>query len=121
MKRIEEMDHYEILNISPGASRKEIEKAYLIGRAAYDKKSLAHYSLLSEEEREHILERIEEAFKILSDPEEKKSYDSKKFTFRSFDKGKAHFRKSTAPMRFEDADAKQGIWKKIKGLVSKDA
>ena len=73
--KIEDMDHYEILNVSRNTSFKEIEKAYLIMKTAYSEGSLAHHSLLKDEERQKMLDRIEEAFIILGDIEKRHIYD----------------------------------------------
>ena len=45
MKPLEEQNHHEVLEIPPGASLEEIERAYQLTRAAYSDDSLALYSL----------------------------------------------------------------------------
>lgn len=96
------MDHYDILNVKRNASFKEIEKAYLIGKAAYSKDSLAHYSLLKDEERQQMLDRIESAFMILGNKEKRHAYDENTLNERDLYKEKAQFRQSTERMFFED-------------------
>lgn len=102
---IEDMDHYEILNVSRNASFKEIEKAYSIGKAAYSKDSLAHCSLLKDEERQQMMDRIEAAFMILGDEEKRQAYDENTLDNRDRYKEKAQFRQSTERMIFEDPAA----------------
>jgi len=103
--KVEDMDHYEILNVSRTASFREIENSYLIGKAAYSKDSLAHYSLLKDKERQQMLDRIEAAFIILRDEEKKQVYDENIFDKHSRYKEKAKFRQSTERMIFEDTAA----------------
>jgi hypothetical protein len=61
-----EMDAYQILEVAPGASRREIERAYYLARLAFGSESLASYSLYSARERTAILERIERAYRTLT-------------------------------------------------------
>ena len=96
------MDHYDILNVSRNASFKEIEKAYLIGKAAYSKDSLAHYTLLKEEERQQMLDRIEAAFMILGDEEKRQAYDENTLDKHDRYIERAKFRQTTERMIFED-------------------
>ena len=100
--KIEDMDHYDILNVKRNTSFKEIEKAYFIGKATYSKDSLAHYSLLKDEERQQMLDRIESAFFILGNEEKRDAYDENTLNVRDQYKEKAHFRQSTERMIFED-------------------
>ncbi len=100
--KIEDMDHYDILNVSRNASFKEIEKSYLIGKAAYSKGSLAHYTLLEEEERQLMLDRIETAYMILGDEDKRQAYDENILDKRDQYKEKAQFRQSTERMIFEE-------------------
>jgi len=57
-KPLEEMTHYEILNIEPASSQQEIEKAYQVAKSAYGYGALAHYGLVPEEERRLMREKI---------------------------------------------------------------
>ena len=72
---LEEMSPYEFLNLKDDATPEEIQEAYLFAVATYRPGSLATYSLVSEEEREKILGRIEEAFQVLCDPAQRQKYD----------------------------------------------
>lgn len=68
-------NYYEVLEVAPNASADDIQKAYTAARSAYSGDSLALYSLLSEEEAHKVLELIEEAYNILSNPTKRKKYN----------------------------------------------
>jgi curved DNA-binding protein CbpA len=67
--------YYDILDLKPDASPQEVREAYLRTKATYNKDSVALYTLVSPEEREEMLRRIEEAYEILSSPEKRRNYD----------------------------------------------
>ncbi len=75
MKRIEELTYYEILEVSPDASTKEIQRAYELARETFDRESLAIYSLFSEKELQEVQGAIEEAYRVLMDENLRKDYD----------------------------------------------
>jgi DnaJ-class molecular chaperone len=106
-KKIEDMDHYEILNVKKSASQEEIQRAYRIGISSYSPDSMAHYTLLSEEEREEMLIRIERAFQVLGDPESRREYDEKTLHRLHIYRDKAYFRQSIERMVIEDASTGQ--------------
>lgn len=70
-----EKNSYELLNIPPGATDREIEDAYLRVRTLYGEDSVATYSLYTSEERETMLKGIIEAYETLKDPAKRKAYD----------------------------------------------
>jgi curved DNA-binding protein CbpA len=75
MKGIDEQTYYEILEVSPAATPKEIQKAYEHAKETFHTDSLAVYSLFTEQEIQGIQVAIEEAFRVLMDEELRKSYD----------------------------------------------
>lgn len=75
MKRIEEQTYYEILEVSPTATAKEIQKAYERAKETFHTDSLAVYSLFTEKEIEGIQAAIEEAYRVLMDEALRKRYD----------------------------------------------
>ncbi len=75
MKRIENQDYYQILEVSYKASWGEIQKAYELAKATYSKNAMAPYSLFDFAERGRILDKIEEAYLILNHPEKRVKYD----------------------------------------------
>ena len=66
---------YEVLEVSPGASFPEIRRAYERVRAIFGPSSLAVYSLVTPEEQRAVLMEIEEAYRILADPELRRTHD----------------------------------------------
>ena len=79
MKRIEEQTYYEILEVSPTATIKEIQMAYERAKETFHSDSLAVYSLFSEEEIHKIQATIEEAHRVLIDEALRKHYDQSHF------------------------------------------
>ncbi len=75
LKGINDQTYYEVLEVSHGATPKEIQRAYEQAKETFDVNSLAIYSLFSEAEVREIQEAIEEAHRILMDEGLRKSYD----------------------------------------------
>lgn len=75
MKPIDDLDHYEVLELPPGAGYEDIERAYQMTRAAYTDGSLALYSIFSSDDASVIRNRIDEAYRVLADPEAREQYD----------------------------------------------
>jgi curved DNA-binding protein CbpA len=68
-------NYYEVLEIPTNAKSEDIYHSYQRAKFAYSSDSLAIYSLISSEECRNILNLIEEAYSILSDPSKRKRYD----------------------------------------------
>lgn len=75
MKPLSQQDYYETLEIPPNASAKEVDRAYQLARSTYSEGSLAGHSVFDRGDVELIRERIEMAFRTLSDPDLRQSYD----------------------------------------------
>jgi curved DNA-binding protein CbpA len=75
IKKIEDLNFYELLEISPQATSQEIHKAYERIRRVYDPNSIALYSLFTAEETAAIHQRIEEAYRTLVYEDNRKKYD----------------------------------------------
>ena len=75
MKRIEEQTYYEILEVAPDATSREIQQAYEHAKETYQNDSVAVYSLFSEKEMEKIQALIEEAHRVLMDETSRRNYD----------------------------------------------
>ncbi|MBI2604832.1 MAG: helix-turn-helix domain-containing protein [Deltaproteobacteria bacterium] len=68
-------NYYEILDVRQDATQNEIRQAYFRVKAAYSKDSAALYSLFDEQETQLVLERVEQAYLVLSNAEKRKEYD----------------------------------------------
>ena len=75
MKKYEDLNHYEALEIPPGASPFEISQAYKDALSIYNEDSLITYSFFDDDERDLILKKIEKAFLTLIDPIKRSNYD----------------------------------------------
>jgi len=75
MKGIDEQTYYEILEVSPTATPKEIQRAYEHAKETFHTDSLAVYSLFTGHEIQEIQVAIEEAYRVLMDEELRKGYD----------------------------------------------
>lgn len=75
MKKYDELNHYEALEIPPGASPFEISQAYKDALSIYNEDSLITYSFFDDSERDLILKKIEKAFLTLTDPIKRAKYD----------------------------------------------
>lgn len=71
----ESTSYYDILDIKPDASPNEIRQAYLRAKAAYGKNSPALYSLFDAADTRKVIEQLEQAYLVLSNPEKRKEYD----------------------------------------------
>ena len=76
MKKIEDLNYYELLEVSPTAGTQEIHKAYERSRRVYEPNSIALYSLFTAEESAAINQRIEEAYRTLVYDDNRKRYDA---------------------------------------------
>ena len=76
IKKIEDMNYYELLEISPAANSTEVHRAYERVRRIYEPNSIALYSLLTPEETAVIHKRIEEAYRTLLYEANRKKYDA---------------------------------------------
>ncbi len=115
-KKPEEMDYYEVLNINRSASQQEIQRAYIVAKAAYQKDSLAHYNLVSEGERKEMMTQIELAYLTLSHPRKRKKYDLKTFQYKNENKDASFYRRSTLKLEIEDGE-KKGFWTRLKNRI----
>jgi DnaJ-class molecular chaperone len=75
MRPLAELTHYEILDLSTGATPFEICQAYKRALEVYSEDSVVIYSLFSSEERKEILARVDEAFATLNDGKARYQYD----------------------------------------------
>lgn len=76
MKPLVDQDHYQILEVPRDAGPQAIEKAYRLQRATYSDESIAVYSLMDEGDVEVLRERIELAWRVLSNEASRREYDA---------------------------------------------
>ena len=75
MKPLRDQTYYEVLEVPVDATSGEIQRAYDLARLTYGKNSIASYSLFSTAELGQILEKVEQAYHTLIDPQKRKDYD----------------------------------------------
>ena len=75
MKGIKDQTYYEILEINPTATSKEIQRAYEHAKETFHADSVAVYSLFSEDEVKEIEGAVEEAYRVLMDDGLRESYN----------------------------------------------
>lgn len=75
MEKSDDQTHYDVLNIPFTADSEQIRAAYYEQLSIYDTDSLITYSLLSKSERQTILDRFQEAYKVLMNADRRKEYD----------------------------------------------
>ena len=114
IKNVFEMNYYELLNVDRNASFQEIERAYELCKKTYQADSIAYHSILSEKDREYILERIGQAFETLKNTKKRKAYDHEIFQHKKDYREKAFFRKTTEKILIEDSTENPSIWKRIR-------
>jgi curved DNA-binding protein CbpA len=76
IKKIEDLNYYELLEINTDASSQDIHRAYDRIRKIYEPNSIALYSLFSAEETASLNQRIEDAYRTLVYEESRKRYDA---------------------------------------------
>ncbi len=76
MKHFSDQNYYELLEVTPDASLEEITKAYQLAQEAFNPDSVAIYSLFeADEDREALLDRIQDAYRTLSNGRTRREYD----------------------------------------------
>lgn len=118
LKKIEDWNYYELLSVERTASPDEIWEAYQTALATYKDGSLALYGLVSEAERGAVLERVQEAFQTLRDPDKRKEYDMALLRHAPYFPPKAPFRRSAGRLEIEEAPPKKSLWARLKRLLT---
>lgn len=76
-QRLNEQNHYQVLEISCQASADEIQSAYEVARDIYSHDALVSGSILSDHERRRTFDRIAEAYQTLIAEESRRLYDQR--------------------------------------------
>ena len=79
MKALDTLNHYEVLEIAPGARPEEIERAYRLANATWAEGSLALYSLFDDQAAAGMRERVDHAYRVLSNERSRRAYDQATF------------------------------------------
>jgi flagellar biosynthesis protein FlhG len=79
VKGLDLQNHYEVLEVSPGARPEEIERAYRLASATWAEGSLALYSLFEDTDAAVVRERLGDAYLTLSDERARRAYDAATF------------------------------------------
>jgi len=90
MKRTEDLNYYELLEIAFDASPFEVRQAYKEMIQLYHDDSLASYSFFSKEEREGILAKLDEAYSALMDERKRSHYDQSLIELGILEKATQH-------------------------------
>jgi len=77
-------NYYDVLEIPPVATQEDIQQGYIRAKNAYSQDSLALYSLMTKDECNDILNVIEEAYGIISDPHKRQQYDEARGLNKNF-------------------------------------
>ena len=75
-RKFSELTYYEMLDVKPEAVLFEIRHAYQNALKMYESGSMVSYSFFSDEERQDILARIEDAYLTLSSDQKRQAYDA---------------------------------------------
>lgn len=117
IKKIEDWNYYELLNVERTASAEEIWQGYQAALSTYHPGSLASYGLVTEEERALMMDRIQEAYRTLRDPASRKEYDLALLKHAPYVPPKASFRRSVGKMEIGEAAAKHRIRTFLRRLI----
>lgn len=79
MKALDSQNHYEVLEVLPGARPEEIERAYRLATATWAEGSLALYSVFDDSGASVVRERVRHAYRVLSDVRARRAYDQETF------------------------------------------
>ncbi len=75
MKKITQLNYYELLDLDTSATKADIQRSYCRLKKTYQADSLAIYSIVSGSEREYMETKIDEAYNVLMDDIKRHEYD----------------------------------------------
>lgn len=115
------LNYYELLKITPEASPEEIKKAYLnLKNALLVKlKQPGASSSLSFSEAEQFIARIDEAWRILSDPQKRKIYQARLFPEKRLINLRSYSRRSLTPLIIEPVHLRSNWLRRLKSWWQK--
>lgn len=123
MKRLGDLNFYDLLEVAFDASPFEIHHAYQEMYQLYHEDSLASYSFFPREEREEILAKLDEAYSTLIDEKKRSHYDQLLIERGILEEGIQYQRdrKTLSPMsnsKRSSTDMALRIRNKLKAVVS---
>jgi len=74
----DDRNYYEILEVPANATFEQIHQGYQAAKNAYANESLAFYSLMTKDNCQNMMELVEQAYLVLSDPIKRKEYDQER-------------------------------------------
>jgi curved DNA-binding protein CbpA len=75
LKKLAHLTHYDLLEVGVEATLQQVEESFRRMMDAFDRDSPAIYSLFSEDERRDVVERVREAYRILSNSKNRRDYN----------------------------------------------
>ncbi len=72
---IDDSSYYDVLELNPDASGRDVHSAYLRAKETYSPDSPALYTMFTPEEARQLLKMIDEAFTVLSNQSKRQEYD----------------------------------------------
>lgn len=102
MNPFRKQNHYELLEISPGASPMEIRRAYKNAFELYKDESIVSYSFFTPEERKEIIARLEDAYLTLINPESRAEYDRTLIASGAVEEEAPYYHKTRDPISIYD-------------------
>jgi flagellar biosynthesis protein FlhG len=75
LRPLDDQNHYEALEVPVDADQEQIERAYRVARASFSDDSMALYSVFDVGDAAAVRERLDTAYKVLSDAEGRQRYD----------------------------------------------
>ena len=79
MRGIDELDHYEMLEVARSASPGEIDRAYRMAQETWADGSLALYSIFEKRDASEIRARLDEAYRVLAERDVRQAFETNGF------------------------------------------
>lgn len=79
MKSLDERNYYELLEVPEDAPKVAVQEAFFSSRSLFDQESAVSYNFFSDQEREGLLHRLQQAYETLMDDQKRMEYDRKIF------------------------------------------
>jgi len=104
-KIIDELSYYQILDLGPDASGRDLKRAYYSTSRTFHPDANGHFDLDVRENCGLISKRITEAYCVLKDPRKRKAYDER---LRTSDGLRMQLAEAKAAHAKSDSESRQG-------------